>query len=84
MKCLCHSANLCASHVCEKLPCAVEDLVRDIYSHFCHSAKWWAEYKTFQHFTDTEPHKILKPSQTHWLSLEQCVQKVLEHLDNTC
>ena len=78
MKCLCHSAHLCASHACEKLPRAIEDLVRDIYSHFSHSAKRLAEFKQFQHFTSTEPHKILKPAQTRWLSLHQCVLRVLE------
>lgn len=78
MKCLCHSAHLCASHACEKLPRVVEDLVRDIYSHFSHSAKRLAQYKRWQHFTGTEPHKLLKPAQTRWLSLEQCVRRVLE------
>ena len=73
MKCLCHSAHLCASHACEKLPRAIEDLARDIYSHFSHSAKWLAEYEKFQHFTNTTPHKLQKPAQTRWLSLEQCV-----------
>ena len=38
MKCLCHSAHLCASHACEKLPRTVEDMVRDTYSYFSHSA----------------------------------------------
>lgn len=78
MKCLCHSAHLCASHSCEKLPRAVESFIRDIYSHFSHSAKRLAQFKQFQHFTNTEPHKILKPSQTRWLSLEQCVNRIIE------
>ena len=39
MKCLCHSAHLCASHACEKLPRTVEDMVRDTYSYFSHSAE---------------------------------------------
>jgi hypothetical protein len=78
MKCLCYSAHLCASHACEKVPRVFEDLVRDIYSHFAHSAKRLGECKQFQHFTKTEPHKILKPAQTRWLSLEQCVQLLLE------
>ena len=39
IKCLCHSAHLCASHVCEKLPRAIEVLVRDTYSYFAHSTK---------------------------------------------
>ena len=78
MKCLCHTAHLCASHACERLPQVVEDLVRDIYSHFAHSAKRLGEYKEFQQFTQTEPHKLLKPSQTRWLSLQQCVERVIE------
>ena len=78
MKCLCHSAHLCASHACEKLPRAIEDLVTDIYSHFSHSAKRLAEYEKFQRFTNTTPHKLLKPAQTRWLSLEQCVTQILE------
>ena len=78
MKCLCHSVHLCASHACERLPRSVEDLVCEIYPHFSHSAKRLAEYKRFQVFANTEPHKLLKPAQTHWLSLEQCIVRVLE------
>ena len=51
MKCLCHTAHLCASHACERLPRVIEDLVRDISSHFAHSAKPLGEYKEFQQFT---------------------------------
>lgn len=78
IKCLCHTAHLCASHACEKLPRSIESFIRDVYSHFSHSAKRIAQYKTFQHFTETEPHKILRPAQTRWLSLEGCVRRVLE------
>ena len=77
MKCLCHSAHLCASHACEKLPRIIEDTVRDIYSYFSHSAKRLAEFAEFQHFTGTEPHKILKPAQTRWL-LQMCISRILE------
>ena len=79
MKCLCHSAHLCASHACEKLPRIVEDVVRDTYSYFSHSVKRLAEFAKFQHFT--EPHKILKPAQTRWLSLQMCVKRILEQWD---
>lgn len=81
MKCLCHSAHLCASHSCEKLPRAVEDMIRDTYSYFSHSAKRLAEFSKFQHFVETEPHRILKPSQTRWLSLQMCVKRILEQWD---
>ena len=60
------------------LPRSIEDLIREIYSHFSHSAKRLAEYEKFQFFTTTEPHKILKPAQTRWLSLEQCVVRLIE------
>ena len=75
MKCLCHSAHLCASHACEKLPRAVEDLICDVYSYFCHSAKRIAEFEQFQHFTGTQPHKLLKPAQTCWFFIRtMCCQ----------
>ena len=64
MKCICHSAHLCASHACEKLPRNVEELLRDIYNYFAHSAKRQSQYAVVQHFIDIEPHKILRPSQT--------------------
>ena len=31
-----------------------------------------------QGFCKTEPHKLLKPCQTRWLSLHQCVSRILE------
>ena len=81
MKCICHSAAICASNACTKLPRDTEDFIREVYSHFSHSAKRLSEYNAFQHFTDTEPHKLLRPCQTRWLSLNQCVQRILEQWD---
>ena len=34
MRCICHSALLCASHACEKLPRIAEELLRDVYTTF--------------------------------------------------
>ena len=48
MKCICHSAHLCASYACEKLPRAIENMVRDIYSYFSHSAKSLNSAKNWQ------------------------------------
>jgi len=77
----CLNYHLCASHACEKLPRAIENMVRDIYSFFSHSAKRLAEFEKFQHFVQVEPHKILKPAQTRWLSLQMCVSRILEQWD---
>lgn len=68
--CLCHSLHLLASAACEILPKWLEQLTRDIYNHFSNSSKRQSEFKEFQLYLDIEPHKILKPGQTRWLSLE--------------
>lgn len=78
LKCICHSAAICASNACTKLPREAEDFIREIYSYFSHSAKQLKEFNEFQHFTDTQPHRLLRPCQTRWLSLNQCVQRILE------
>ncbi|KAB0789969.1 hypothetical protein PPYR_15745, partial [Photinus pyralis] len=70
-KCICHSFALCASNACLKLPRAVEDCVRNIYNYVANSPKRIEALKEFQNFTQTKIHKILHPSQTRWLSLEQ-------------
>ena len=81
MRCICHSAHLCASHACEKLPRTAEDLLHDVYNYFCHSAKRQSELQQFQYFTETEPHKLLRASQTRWLSLHSCVSRMIEQWD---
>ena len=75
LRCICHSAHLCASHACEKLPRTAEDIIHDIYNYFSHSAKRQADFKKFQHFAEVEPHRILRPCQTRWLSVHSCVQR---------
>lgn len=81
MCCICHSAHLCASHTCEKLPRTPEDMMSTITLQFAHSAKRQAEFQKFQFFANVEPHKILKQSQTRWLSLHSCIQRLIEQWD---
>lgn len=76
--CICHSAHLVASYACAKLPRQTEDFVRGVYSYFSHSAKRLHEFKQFQQFTETKPHKLLRPCQTRWLFLQQCVHRIVE------
>ena len=52
MRCICHSAHLCASHACEKLPRTAEELLRDVYNYFSHSAKCQAEFRAIQTFAE--------------------------------
>lgn len=75
---VCHSLHLCASEACKTLPRKPEDLARQIYGYFKNSSKRQAQFKEFQDFCELKPHKILKPSQTRWLSSLEVVQKILE------
>lgn len=81
MKCICHSAHLCASAACQKLPNRCEQLARNIFSFIHNSSKRSAALKQFQEFLDLKPQKMLHPSQTRWLSLQQVVARVLSNWD---
>lgn len=78
MKCVCHSAHLCVSEACKYLPRSCEDLARNIHNFLKISSKRQSELVQFQRFMDIEPHKILHPSQTRWLSLGAVVSRLLE------
>ena len=78
IKCSCHLIHLVSSYAAMKLPKGLEDLCRDIFNHFHCSSKRQELYQQFQTFFNTEPHKILSPGQTCWLSLEACVNRILE------
>lgn len=53
-----------------------EKLARDIYNYFRSSSKRQSEFKEFQSFADI--HKMLRPSQTRWLSLSAVVDRIIE------
>lgn len=78
VRCLYHLIHLAASKACLKLPRSVEDLLRNISSHFSRSCVRQETLKKFQEFHSTKLHKILSPSTTRWLSLQACIDRVLE------
>ncbi|XP_066962132.1 zinc finger protein 862-like [Macrobrachium rosenbergii] len=80
-KCICHSIHLCASESVKHLPRHCEDLIRNIFTHFAHSAKRKYELKLAQTFLDLKPHKILHACTNRWLSLHAAVERVLEQWD---
>lgn len=81
VRCSCHMAHLATSKACLKLPRHVEDLLRNIGSHFNRSALRRQKFKEFQHFFQVEIHKILSPALTRWLSIKECVDRVLEQYE---
>lgn len=78
LRCICHSIHLCASEAAKTLPIQCEDLIRNIYTFFSHSAKRKNQFKEFHGFCNTKPHKLVHVSQTRWLSLHQAVARVIE------
>ncbi|XP_076032994.1 uncharacterized protein LOC143020457 [Oratosquilla oratoria] len=77
-KCVAHTIHLCSSEAAKTLPRVCEDLVRNVYNFFAHSAKRKFEYKEYQVFCNVKPHKLLHPSATRWLSLHMTVNRILE------
>lgn len=79
MRCICHSAALIAGNACEKLPRSPEDLVRNIATYVSGSSKRSEALKNVQESFQVERKKILKLSDTRWLALHNCVERVLEY-----
>lgn len=77
LKCICHSANLVASKATAKIPQAVENLLRQIYSYVSGSAKRCAQLQEIQNYFNVQHYKILKLCGTRWLATYQCVERVL-------
>lgn len=75
---LCHSIHLCASAACQELPKSIEQFAQEIVIYFAHSSKRIGELKEYQIFANLKPHKLLKPSQTRWLSSQVVVNRIIE------
>ena len=67
--------------VCDAISCipsCVVNMTENLYWWFHHSAKRVAELHSFQEWLQTDGHKILKKVDTGWLSLEACVNRIIE------
>lgn len=78
VKCVCHSVALAVSYACKELPRNIEQAVKDVYGHFSHSSKRQREFAEFQEFVQCEKHNILRHYEIRWLSLHQCVKRIIE------
>ena len=81
LHCNCHIAALIANHACKVMPKELEELTTDVWYYFHKSAKCTREFARFQCFVEVKPHKLLKACQTRWLSLEACVNRLIEQYD---
>lgn len=79
--CTCHSFALCASHASSHLPSFLEQFLRDVCCYFARSSKRQHQFKLIQDIVDSPKHKMLKLSQTRWLSRGQVIARILEQWD---
>jgi hypothetical protein len=63
VKCSCHLIHLCSSYASKTLPKSVEDLCRNIFSHFSLSSKRCESFKEFQQFVELKELRILRPGE---------------------
>ena len=78
LRCHCHIAALIANEACKVLP---EDLTTDIWYYFVKSPRRLRQFEEVQSFVECKPHKLLKTCQTRWLSLEACVNRLIEQYE---
>ncbi|XP_022160408.1 uncharacterized protein LOC111026609 [Myzus persicae] len=75
--CICHSFHLIASSAASCIPSNIEILLQNISSYFSRSPKRQSVLKELQRYLNESQLKILSPSQTRWLALDKCVERVL-------
>lgn len=82
LHCSCHIANLCAISSCQAfLPPGFEEWLMQMAYFFDKSAKRTTALKQTQELQGLPQHKLVKPAQTRWLSLLNCVYRTLEQWD---
>jgi len=83
VKCICHSLQLCASKAVESLPRCLEFLVGRTYSWFSHSAQRQRKYKSLFRIMNNrqDPLQLVQLSNTRWLLLYKCCERVLGQWD---
>lgn len=79
IKCVCHISAIITTKACLVLPRAPEDLIRQIYSYFSGSSKRCLQLEEMQEYFNYEKKKILRVSSTRWLSLQKCIERVLDN-----
>lgn len=79
--CTCHSFALCASHACFHLPSFLEQFLRDVCCYFARSSKRNHQFQLIQDIVHSPKHRMLKMSQTRWLSRGQVITRIIEQWD---
>lgn len=79
--CSCHLIHLAAQKASSQLCVNIEQFLVQIFYFLEKSSKRLNTLKVYQELCGTKSHKILKCVSTRWLSLLECVQRILEQWD---
>ncbi|XP_056598364.1 uncharacterized protein LOC130417080 [Triplophysa dalaica] len=79
--CACHLIHLAAERASRQLSVNIEDFLVTIYYYLDKSSKRKSCLRDIQIMCDAEVRKILKLSSTRWLSLGQCMARLLQQWD---
>lgn len=81
IKCSGDLIRQCASRASLKLPKSLEDLCRNIHSHFRMCLQKRDAFREFQDFPNADDHRILGAGHTRWLAMKICVDRILEQYE---
>lgn len=76
--CSCHSAAVISRNACAKIPNYCEEFLKKITTYINNSPKRTAIFDDFKDCIQGTNRKLLKLSNTRWLSHHTCVERVLE------
>jgi hypothetical protein len=77
--CPCHLIHHAAEHASQCLPFSIDDILVNTYYYIDKSSKRIGALEEFQHLYDVKHQKILKHVPTRWLSIERCLDRILEN-----
>lgn len=75
--CICHSEHLIASAAGDLLPKNIEGLMHNLFSYFSRSPKRQCILNEIQEGMKSDKFKMINPSRTRWLALENSVKRIL-------
>ena len=81
MGCICYSMALSPSHAVNVLPSYLVTFLKDVSSYFSRSSKRKRDFVAIQQVVRVVPHKMVKLSQTRWLSREKVLSTVIKRYD---
>jgi hypothetical protein len=72
-----HILHRSSNYACKAIPNKIEQVVKDTYNFFAHSAKKTQKWLEFQKFMNLKPYTLLRYVNTRWLSLEASISRII-------